>query len=117
MSHFQTKPDFLPKLAEIHRTVKDYTLIKTFLFRRPAWFTHEGYWRLAQVLRLGPSGALLLLSLAACAVGLFLKDSTDSLYIGLGYFAGAVAALVGMHLILRLAVWIIDGFNTPKKSS
>jgi hypothetical protein len=33
--------------------VKDYHMVKNFLFNRPAWFGNEGWWRLTQVIRLG----------------------------------------------------------------
>ncbi|WP_223592408.1 hypothetical protein [Pseudomonas sp. A-R-19] len=87
-----------------------------FLFKRPGWFKHEGYWRLAQVLRLGP--ALLLLIGAVISLVFIFDGGFKAPYIGLsllnsvGWFASAVVCLVVAHWLIRLIVWIIDGFKS-----
>lgn len=88
-------------------------MVKKILFQRPAWFRHEGYWRIAQVVRLGPSAALGLFGLLGLVVGLLRADDDYSYEISINCFIGAIATFVTIHLMLRLIVWIIDGFH-PK---
>lgn len=88
-------------------------MVKKILFQRPAWFRHEGYWRIAQVLRLGPSVALALFGLLGLVVGLLDSDKDYSYEVAINSLIGAVVIFVTTHLMLRLIVWIIDGFH-PK---
>jgi hypothetical protein len=84
-------------------------MLKEFLFRRPSWFQHEGFWRLAQVARLGiPCGVALLYAFVFFVYGLNKPI----------YFVGVVAAIAAgfvllliIHGLLRIAVWIADGFK------
>ena len=88
-------------------------MVKKILFQRPAWFRHEGYWRIAQVVRLGPSVALALFGLLGLVVGLLDSDKDYSYEVAINSLIGAVVIFVTTHLMLRLIVWIIDGFH-PK---
>lgn len=93
-----------------------FSAVKSFLFKRPLWFTHEGYWRLAQVLRLGPFCWLLICAAAMLGASIYYQDN-ETTGIGLGFLVGAIAALTTTHLLLRLIVWIIAGFTAGKKSA
>ena len=114
-------------------------MLKDFLFKRPDWFRHEGSWRLAQVFRLGPTFIFVIISLIAVVsttVMFFLSAtetastvSTGSLYppanqaeryglaflISMAWFAGGVAYFTVAHWLLRLIVWITDGFKGGEK--
>ncbi|PBJ21662.1 hypothetical protein BSF44_35250 [Pseudomonas sp. ACN8] len=85
-------------------------MLKSFLFNRPDWFKHEGYWRLVQVLRIGIPAAGVLLG-----VGLALLD--HKVQSGIGMIISSVAVLFGIHLAMYLIVWIIEGFKGGEKSS
>lgn len=93
---------------------------KHFLFKRPDWFKHEGYWRLAQVFRLGPAIIFVAISAFALAAS-FIKagigedNSIEIFGIAVAWFAGAVAYIVAIHWLIRLIVWIIDGFKESRK--
>ena len=95
-------------------------MLKNFFFKRPNWFRHEGYWRLAQVLRVGPSIFFLLIALLCLAVIPFIADDArdvrDRLEISLGFFAASVASFVIAHWLIRLVAWIADGFKEAGKS-
>ena len=91
-------------------------MIKRFLFKRPTWFTHEGYWRLAQVVRLGPFVCLMLYAVVALIASLIYRGSSAALF-SLNAFGGGLALLVATHLLLRLIVWIVEGFHAAKKSA
>lgn len=73
-----------------------------FLFVRPRWFPHEGFWRLIQVFRLGSAAVFLALSVMAFFFGGDLAP---------GFAAAAIACLIGPILALRLLMWVIRGFN------
>lgn len=88
-------------------------MIKKILLQRPAWFRHEGYWRIAQVVRLGPSAALALFGLVVLVAGLLDSGKDHSYEVAINSLIGAVVIFITIHLVLRLIVWIIDGFH-PK---
>ncbi|WP_223508750.1 hypothetical protein [Pseudomonas sp. BF-RE-29] len=91
-------------------------MLKDFLFKRPDWFKHEGYWRLAQVFRLGP--ALLLLVGTVISLVFIFDGGFKAPYVvgnllnSAGWFASAVVCLVVAHWLIRLIAWIIDGFKS-----
>lgn len=95
-------------------------MLKNYLFKRPEWFKHEGYWRLAQVFRIGPTFIFLAISVfCAGAIIVFLwqgRVAGDAAELALSWFAGAVAYVVVMHWLIRLIVWITDGFKEAGKS-
>lgn len=90
-------------------------MLKKILFQRPTWFRHEGFWRIAQVMRLGPPAALSLFGILVLGAGLvdWNERGSEALDMALGSFVGAIAIFVLVHLALRLIAWIIDGFR-PK---
>ena len=97
-------------------------MLKSFLFKRPDWFRHEGYWRLAQVLRLGPTFAFLAFSGLFFCGWIFLIFSGElagenASILALAWFAGAVAYIIALHWLIRLIVWITDGFKESRKQS
>jgi len=87
----------------------------SFIFKRPAWFKHEGYWRLAQVLRLGPAATFLAFSVASLGIGVFFARGFFEL--SLGWLAGSLASFVTVHWLLRLIAWIADGFKSRDKAA
>lgn len=96
-------------------------MLSSFLFKRPQWFNHEGYWRLAQVLRLGPTFTLLAISALFFAVSFYGasigdEDATDTFGLTVAWFIGAIVYVVAMHWLIRLIVWITDGFKEAGKS-
>lgn len=96
--------------------------LKSFIFKRPAWFKHEGYWRLAQVFRLGPTATFLLFSGFFFAGFLYMivnteRDITFVVGASLGWFLGAIAYVVAAHWLLRLIVWIVEGFKSSDKAA
>ena len=96
-------------------------MLKRFLFRRPDWFKHEGYWRLAQVLRLGPAFIFLTFSVIFFGGWIFLILTRDlagenASLLALAWFTGAVVYVTAMHWLIRLIVWITDGFKETGKS-
>lgn len=71
-------------------------MLKSFLFRRPDWFRHEGCWRLAQVLRLGPAFTFLAFSVIFFVAWISIlisggRAGENASVIALAWFAGAVA--------------------------
>lgn len=91
-------------------------MLKNFLFTRPDWFRHEGYWRLAQVLRLGPTFTFLAISALFFAVSFYKAgigddDLTDAFGFAVAWLAGAVVYVVAMHWLVRLIVWVKEGFK------
>jgi hypothetical protein len=92
-------------------------MLKNFLFNRPKWFTHEGYWRLAQVIRLGPFYGLLVTSGVLFIAAIFQENNFDTLLGGAFAAGGAVVLLGSAHLLLKLIVWIADGFQATRKTS
>lgn len=94
-------------------------MFKSFLFKRPDWFKHEGYWRLAQVFRIGLSFFVLAIGIFALGAGVLLLmqgkiHGLEVMLIGLVYFAGAVACVIVLHWLIRLIVWITDGFKEER---
>lgn len=85
--------------------------MKKFLLNRPAWFRHEGYWRIAQVFRLGPAGLLIAAGIAGEIAGVYIREGNDIFVVSAGYICGGVGLFAGVHLLLRLACWIADGFQ------
>lgn len=95
-------------------------MLKSFLFKKPSWFKHEGYWRLAQVLRLGPTFIFITFGVLFIAGSAYLaiagrSPENSGLAFAMGWFAGAVAYFAAMHWLIRLAVWITEGFNGHAK--
>lgn len=90
--------------------------MKEFLFIRPTWFRHEGWWRLVQVVRLGPPFALLVLGVGI--IGLHLLGSNDYEWLTevAICFIGAPVVLTIAHVALKLICWIFDGFLAEKKT-
>ena len=91
-------------------------MLRNFLFRRPDWFRHEGYWRLAQVLRLGPAFIFLAISVLGFTLSFYMagvgdEDSNTAFGITAAWLAGAIAYVIAMHWLLRLIVWITEGFK------
>lgn len=91
-------------------------MLKDFLFKRPDWFKHEGYWRLAQVLRLGPTFIFLAISLVCFGAWIFLivigeLEGENASVMALAWLTGAVAYVGAIHWLVRLAVWINEGFK------
>lgn len=91
-------------------------MLMNFLFKRPDWFKHEGYWRLTQVLRLGPTLTFIIFSLLFLAVAIFLavegrNKENSGFAFAMWWFLGAVAYIVAMHWLVRLTVWVTDGFK------
>jgi len=86
-------------------------MLKSFLFKRPSWFRHEGYWRLAQVFRLAPSIFLFSCGVICLGVGVYIPDGIYILRLSGALIAAAIGFLVLVHLFLRLIVWIVDGFK------
>lgn len=80
----------------------DWKLKLGFLFMRPQWFPHEGFWRLIQVFRLGSAAVLSAFSAMAFIFG---GDLTPA------FAAAAIACLIGPVLVLRLLMWVIRGFK------
>lgn len=96
-------------------------MLKKFLFKRPDWFKHEGYWRLAQVLRLGPASIFLAFSVLFFGGWIFLiftrsLEGENASLLALAWLAGAVVYVTAMHWLIRLIVWITDGFKETGKS-
>ncbi|WP_150816570.1 hypothetical protein [Pseudomonas fluorescens] len=97
-------------------------MLKQFLFKRPDWFKHEGYWRLAQVLRLGPTFTFLAFSVIFFGGWIFMisngeREGENASVIALAWLAGAVAYIVAMHWLVRLVVWIAEGFKSGSKAA
>jgi len=73
-----------------------------FLFVRPRWFPHEGFWRLIQVFRLGSAAVFIAFSALAFIFGGDLSSA---------FAAAGIACLIGPILALRLLMWVIRGFK------
>lgn len=86
------------------------------LFNKPHWFKHEGYWRLAQVLRLGTGGILTVIGAFALIASLSTHNTKEPILIGLTFLICAPISLILIDLILRLMHWLVDGFTVAKKS-
>ncbi|WP_154859858.1 hypothetical protein [Pseudomonas fluorescens] len=95
-------------------------MLNKFLFKRPDWFKYEGYWRLAQVLRLGPAVFFLVFGgfylFGVIVVFVEGNDPSVAIALALAWFAGAVAYVVAVYWLLRLVVWIADGFKDSGRS-
>jgi divalent metal cation (Fe/Co/Zn/Cd) transporter len=91
-------------------------VLKSFLFKRPNWFKHEGYWRLAQVLRLGPTFIFITFGVLFIAGSAYLaivgeNPENSGLVFVTGWFTGAATYLVVIHWLIRVAVWVTEGFK------
>lgn len=88
-------------------------MLNEFLFKRPEWFKHEGYWRLAQVFRIGPVvfGMVMAIAAAFLAIFEFGWDYFRYVYVWVG---GSIAYIISSHLLMRLIVWIVEGFKSSK---
>jgi hypothetical protein len=89
-------------------------VLKNFLFKRPEWFKHEGYWRLAQVFRIGPSAFCFILGILAFFYTFIMACSScrrDQFGYVMMWFAASISLLVAFHFLIRLIVWIIEGFK------
>ncbi|ANH96491.1 hypothetical protein A8L59_03570 [Pseudomonas koreensis] len=96
--------------------------LKSFIFKRPDWFKHEGYWRLAQVFRLGPAATFLVFSGFFLVGMLFMivskdRDVTFAAGASLGWLAGAIVYVIAAHWLIRLIVWIVEGFQSIDKAN
>ncbi|WP_449103568.1 hypothetical protein [Pseudomonas veronii] len=97
-------------------------MLRNFLFKRPDWFKHEGYWRLTQVLKLGPTFAFLAVS-AFCLAASFYeagsggKSAIAAFGFAVAWFVGAVAYVIAMHWLIRLIFWITEGFKDGSKAA
>lgn len=80
--------------------------LKEFLFQRPDWFPHEGYWRLSQVLRIGVPSILLFLAV----IFLFSPSDSERVIGPIVFTCAAVISVVAIHLALRVGVWVMHGF-------
>ncbi len=74
----------------------------SFLFVKPQWFPHEGFWRLIQVFRLGSASVFIAFSAMAFIFGGDLAPA---------FAAAAIACLIGPILVLRILMWVIRGFK------
>lgn len=95
-------------------------MLRNFLFNRPDWFKHEGYWRLTQVLRLGPTFVLLAISALCLALSFYKsgsgrEDGLEVFGFAVAWLAGAVVYVVAMHWLVRLVIWITEGFKQGGK--
>ncbi|MFP3678861.1 hypothetical protein SB725_17320 [Pseudomonas sp. SIMBA_041] len=96
-------------------------MLKSFLFKRPDWFKREGYWRLAQVLRLGLTFAFLATSVFFLSISVYVAvtrrpNLDDAIGFTVAWFVGAVAYVIIVHWVIRLIVWIADGFKIGSES-
>jgi membrane protein YdbS with pleckstrin-like domain len=94
---------------------EEWDMLRNFLFKRPDWFKHEGYWRLAQVFRIGPATAFLLYGLICLVYTLFVPLSGygfgDQVAVVAVWLGVSVVSLVSIHFLVRLIVWIREGFK------
>jgi hypothetical protein len=90
-------------------------MLNSFLFKRPDWFKHEGYWRLAQVFRLAPTAFLLVSGIVSFGFGVYIPDGVYILRLSLVLLVGGIVYLVLVHWLLRLLAWIVDGFRNGSK--
>ena len=91
-------------------------MLKSFLFKKPNWFKHEGYWRLAQVLRLGPTLIFLTIGIIFISGSVYLaivgiNPNNSGFEFAMGWFAGAATYLLAVHWLLRMVVWVVAGFK------
>lgn len=99
--------------------------MRNFFFKRPDWFPSglrsEGYWRLAQVFRIGPAALCLIIALIVFVVVLTMgyrdSDFSDQLGLAALWLIAAITSFVLAHFLIRLIVWIIEGFNGSGKAS
>ena len=89
--------------------------MKDFLFRRPDWFKHEGYWRLAQVFRIGPTVFGLVMTVLMAYLAIFEFQSWRYFQYVYAWVGGTIAYLVSIHFLIRMIVWIVDGFKSSGK--
>jgi membrane protein YdbS with pleckstrin-like domain len=90
-------------------------MLKNFLFKRPDWFKHEGYWRLAQVFRLGLAAMFLVFAVVSLGAGVVAYRSSGFFELGFVWAVTAVCSVVAVHWLLRLIVWVIEGFRGEVK--
>ena len=96
--------------------------LKRFISKRPDWFKRERGWRLAQVLRLGPTVVFLVFAgfgagktALSVLMGLF-EEVPTAAGVTLVWTVGAAAYVIAMHWLLRWVVWIVDGFKSGDKA-
>ena len=93
--------------------------MKNFLFKRPDWFKHEGYWRLAQIFRIGPSAFCFILGVVAFFYMFVMACRAcqgDQFGYVMLWFGASAGFFVVAHFLIRLIVWIIEGFKDSGKA-
>ncbi|WP_124182820.1 hypothetical protein [Pseudomonas aeruginosa] len=80
--------------------------LKSFLFKRPEWFSHEGYWRVSQIFRIGVPALLFCLAVLM----LFSPSESERMFGPFLFSCAAVVSIVIIHFALQLIVWVVEGF-------